>query len=110
MLTMLETHIIMSSLIFCLTFLLILRLIFLMDVTIPHMLLVHERVALCLDALVSTHVLIVVLGVGTVHTLSHFEPSCFDGPRFPHRGSSSTRSNCEVHKSVVTSSGHLVKC
>jgi hypothetical protein len=33
---------------------------FLMDLTITHMALVHERVALCLDALVSTHVLIVV--------------------------------------------------
>jgi hypothetical protein len=32
-----------------------------MDLTITYMVLVHERVALCLDALVLTHVLIVVL-------------------------------------------------
>jgi hypothetical protein len=41
---------------------------------------------------------------------SHFEPSCFDGPRFLHRGSRPTRSNYEVHKTVVTFSGHMVKC
>jgi hypothetical protein len=41
---------------------------------------------------------------------SHFEPSHFDGPHFPHRGSHPTRSNCEVHKIVVTSSVHMVKC
>jgi hypothetical protein len=57
---MLETHIMMSLLIFCLTFLLVLRLIFLMDLTIAHMVLVHERVVLPLDALVLTHALIVV--------------------------------------------------
>jgi hypothetical protein len=38
-----------------------LHLIFLMDLTITHMVLVHERVALCLDALLLTHVLIMVL-------------------------------------------------
>jgi hypothetical protein len=58
---MLETHIMMSSLIFCLAVLLVLHFVFLMDLTIAHMVLVHERLALCLDALVSTHVLIVVL-------------------------------------------------
>jgi hypothetical protein len=58
--TILETHIVMSSLIFCLTFLLVLRLIFLMDLTITHMVLVHERVVLCLDAFVLTHALIMV--------------------------------------------------
>jgi hypothetical protein len=57
---MLETHIMMSLLIFCLTFLLVLCLIFLMDLTITHMVFVHERVVLCLDALMSTHALIVV--------------------------------------------------
>jgi hypothetical protein len=45
---------------FRLIFLLVLHLIFLMDLTIAHMALVHERVALCLDALMLTHVLIVV--------------------------------------------------
>jgi hypothetical protein len=73
---MLETHIIMSSLIFHLAFLLMLCLVFLMDITITHMVLADERVTLCLDALVLTHVLIVALVpcVGTVlplevHTL-----------------------------------------
>jgi hypothetical protein len=58
--TMLETHIMMSLLIFHLIFLLILRLVFLMDLTIAHMVLVYERVVLCLDAFVLTHALIVV--------------------------------------------------
>jgi hypothetical protein len=66
---MLETHITMRSLIFCLalslvirlTLLLMIFLISLMDLTIAHMVLVHERIALCLDALVTTHVLIMVI-------------------------------------------------
>jgi hypothetical protein len=81
---MLETHIVMSSLIFCLVLilmfclaftlvllltlshvlclalLLLLHLSSLMNKTIAHMILVHERTALSLDALVTTHVLIVV--------------------------------------------------
>jgi hypothetical protein len=68
-LTMLETHIMMSSLIFHialslalhLTLLLMLCLVSLMDLTIAHMVLVHERTALCLNALVTTYVLIVVI-------------------------------------------------
>jgi hypothetical protein len=64
----LQTHIVMSSLIFrlalsitlCLTLLLVPCLASLMDLTIAHMVLVHERTALCLDALVVTHVLIMV--------------------------------------------------
>jgi hypothetical protein len=84
-LSMLETHIVMSSLIFCLVLilmfhlaftlvlrlalfhvlclalLLVLRLSLLMDLTIAHMVLVHERTALSLDALVTAHVLIVVI-------------------------------------------------
>jgi hypothetical protein len=83
-LSMLETHIVMSSLMFrlililmlrlaftlvlllalshmlCLTLLLVLCLSSLMDLTIAHMVLVHERTDLSLDALVTTHVLIVV--------------------------------------------------
>jgi hypothetical protein len=55
----------MSSLLFhlalCLTLLLMLYLISLMDLTITYMILVHERTTLCLDALVTTHVLIVVI-------------------------------------------------
>jgi hypothetical protein len=82
---MLETHIVMSSLIFRLVLILIFRLAFtlmlllalshvlclalllvfrfssLMDPTITHMVLVHERTAFSLDALVTAHVLIVVI-------------------------------------------------
>jgi hypothetical protein len=84
-LSMLKTHIIMSSLIFrlvlilmfrlaftlvlrlalfyvlCLTVFLVLCLSSLMDLTITHMVLVHERTDVCLDALDMTHVLIVVI-------------------------------------------------
>jgi hypothetical protein len=84
-LSMLETHIVMSSLIFrlvlilvfrlartlvlllalshvlCLTLLLVLRLSSLMDLIIAHRVLVHERSALSLDALVTAHILIVVI-------------------------------------------------
>jgi hypothetical protein len=65
---MLETRIVVSLLIFCLGLLLVLHLISFMDLTIAHMVLVHERIALRLDALVMTHVLIVVIipRVGTV--------------------------------------------
>jgi hypothetical protein len=42
--SMLETHIKISSLIFHLTFLLVLHLIFLTDLTIAHMVWVHKRV------------------------------------------------------------------
>jgi flagellar biosynthesis protein FlhB len=68
-LSMLETHIMMSSLIFHLVLILLFRLAFtlvllltlfhvlclssLMDPTITHMVLVHERIALSLDALVT---------------------------------------------------------
>jgi hypothetical protein len=66
---MLETHIVMSFLIFCLavtlilrlTLLLVLCLMSLMDLTIAHMVLVHKRTTSSLDALVTTHVLIVVI-------------------------------------------------
>jgi hypothetical protein len=82
---MLETHIVMSSLMFHLSLILIfrlartnvLRLAFtlvlclalfhvlclssLMNLTIAHMVLVYERTALSLDALVTAHVLIVVI-------------------------------------------------
>jgi hypothetical protein len=82
---MLETHIVMSSLIFrfililifhlaftlalllalshvlCLALLLVLRLSSFMDPSIAHIVLVHERTALSLDTLVTAHVLIVVI-------------------------------------------------
>jgi uncharacterized protein YjeT (DUF2065 family) len=68
-LIILETHIVMSSLIFrlaltlvlLLTVLLVLYLISLMVLTITHMVLVHERIALYLHALVTAHVLIMVI-------------------------------------------------
>jgi hypothetical protein len=96
---MLETHIMMSSLIFrlvlilmfhlaftlvlllalshvlCLALFLVLCLSSLMDPTIAHMVLVHERTALSLDALVTAHVLIMVTvsRVGLVFPLEgHF--------------------------------------
>jgi hypothetical protein len=58
---MLETHIVVSSLIFRLVFILVCHLTSLMDLTITHMVLVHERTTLCLYALVMAHVLIVVI-------------------------------------------------
>jgi hypothetical protein len=88
---MLDTHIVMSSLIFRLVPILMFRLVFtlvlrlalfhmlylssLMDLTIAHMVLVHKRTALSLDALGTTHVLIVVIvsRIGLVFSLeSHF--------------------------------------
>jgi hypothetical protein len=68
-LIMRETHIVMSSLIFRLALtlvfhlahLLMLCLISLMDLTITHMILVHKRTTLCLDALVTVHVHIMVI-------------------------------------------------
>jgi hypothetical protein len=100
-LSMLETHIVMSSLIFrlflilmfhlaftlvllialchvlCLAVLLVLRLSSLIDPTIAHMVLVHERTALSLDALVTAHVLIVVIvsRVGLVFPLRSPSPT-----------------------------------
>jgi hypothetical protein len=58
---MLRTHIAMSLRIFCLVLILMLCLISFMDLTITHMVLVHERIALCLDALVMAHILIMVI-------------------------------------------------
>jgi hypothetical protein len=88
--SMLETHIVMSSLIsrfvlilmfrlvhtlvLRLALLLVLCLVSLMDLTIAYMVLVYERTTLCLDALVTTHVLIVVIisRVGLVFLLEGF--------------------------------------
>jgi hypothetical protein len=90
---MLETHIMMSSLIFrlvlilmfCLARTLVLRLTLFyvlclispMDLTITHIILVHERTALSLDALVMAHVLIVVIisHVGLVFLLEGPTPT-----------------------------------
>jgi hypothetical protein len=59
------------SYVLCLALLLVLHLSSLMDPTIAHMVLVHERTALSLDALVTAHVLIVVTisNVGLVFPL-----------------------------------------
>jgi hypothetical protein len=83
-LSMLETHIVMSYLIFHLVLTLMLHLTLLhvlflnslMDLTIAHMVLVHERIALSLYALVTTHVLIVVIVscVGLVFPQKGFTP------------------------------------
>jgi hypothetical protein len=98
---MLETHIMMSSLIFCLVLILMFHLAFtpvlllvlshvlclallvvlchssLMDLIITHMVLVHERTALCLDALDTAHVLIVFIisHVGLVFLLKGPSPA-----------------------------------
>jgi hypothetical protein len=65
---MLETHIVMSLLIFCLVLLLVLHLVSFMDLTITHIVLVHEITTLYRDPLVMAHVLIVVIvpRVGTI--------------------------------------------
>jgi hypothetical protein len=70
-LIMLETHIMISSLIFRLVLILVLCLASFMERTSAHMVLVHKRTALCLDILVMAHVLIVVIisGVGPVFLL-----------------------------------------
>jgi hypothetical protein len=101
-LSMLETHIVMSFLICrlvlilvfrlaltlvpCLALLLVLCLSSLMDLTIAHMVLVHERIALSLDALLMAHILIVVI-ISRVSTI------------FPLEGPSPTlsRDNWMVH-------------
>jgi hypothetical protein len=49
------------SLVLCLVLFLVLYLFSLMDLTITHMILVHKRTTLCLDALVMAHILIVVI-------------------------------------------------
>jgi hypothetical protein len=90
--SMLETHIVMSSLIsrlvltliFCLAFTLglhlaLLHMLFLsslMDLTIAHMVLVHERTALNLDALVMAHILMVIVSrVGLIFLLEGPTPT-----------------------------------
>jgi hypothetical protein len=80
-LSMLETHSMMSSLIFCLILTLALHLVLclisLMDLTIALMVLVHERIALCLDALVMAHILtiLIVSHVGIVYLLEGLTPA-----------------------------------
>jgi hypothetical protein len=68
---MLGTHITMNSLIFHLVLILVLCLVSFMNLTIAHMVLLHKRIALCLNALVTAHVLIVVIVscIGTIFML-----------------------------------------
>jgi hypothetical protein len=113
----------MSSLIFRLiltlvlrlTHLLVLCLISLMDLTIAHMILVHKRIALCLDALVTAHILIVMVipHVGMVFLLEGLtlalSRDTWTIHIFPIVGHV-TQSNDEVQKTMKTSSGHMVKC
>jgi hypothetical protein len=95
-LTMLETHIVMSSLIFCLDLILVLCLVLilviclssLMDLTITQMVLVNKRTVLYIDALDMTHILIMVIishvcllfPAGGFHT--RFESRHLDDPHF----------------------------
>jgi hypothetical protein len=58
---MLKTRIVMSLLIFHPVLILVLRLVSFINLTIPHMVLVYERIALGLHTLVTSHVLIVVI-------------------------------------------------
>jgi hypothetical protein len=101
-LSMLETHIVISSLIFRLVLSLMFHLAFtlvihptlfhvlclssLMDLTITHMVLVNERTALSLDALGTTHILIVVIvsRVGLVFTLEGPSPTLGQDTRTVH--------------------------
>jgi hypothetical protein len=110
-----ETHIMLSSSIFHFTFLLVLRLIFLMDIIIAHMVLVHESGIVPRRFYVNPRFHRGVRpmrrhGFSARGVYSHFEPSCFDGPCFPRCGSCPTRSNGEIQRIVKTSSGRMVKC
>jgi hypothetical protein len=113
---MLETRIVMRLLIFCLILLLVLHLISFMDLTIAHMVLVHERITLSLDTLVIAHVLIVVIipCVGMVFLLEvpilTLSRDALMFQHFPHHGSHPTRSNGEVRGIVNISSSHMVTC
>jgi hypothetical protein len=128
---MLETHIVMSSLIFQLVLILMFRLAFtlvlhltllhvlllssLMDLTIAYMVLVHERITLSLDALVMAHILVVVIvsRIGLIFLLDGPTPTLprhLDGPHFSCRGSHPTRSSGEVQRTMKTSSSRMVKC
>jgi hypothetical protein len=115
-LIILETRIMMSLLIFCLILLLVLRLGSFIDLTITHMVLVHEGIAFvprrfgydphshCGDRPPCRH----DFPAGGSYT--RFEPRHLDGPCFLHHGSCPTHSNGDVQKIVKTSSGRMVKC
>jgi hypothetical protein len=134
-LSMLETHIVMSSLIcrlvlilvfhlaltlvlhlalfyvLCLTLLLVLCLSLLMDLTITHMVLVHERTSLCLDPRPQRGDCFPRRpGFPAEGAHTHFEPRHLVDPRFPNHGSRLTRPNGELKRIVMTFSGRMVKC
>jgi hypothetical protein len=113
----------MSSLIFrlvlifmlCLAFLPVLCLVSLMDLTIAHMVLVHERAAFLPrrfgyspcphrgDRFPRRP------GFSARASHTHFESKHLDGPHFPRHGSHLTGPNDEVERTVKTSSGRMVK-
>jgi hypothetical protein len=115
---MLETHIVMSLLIFRLVLILVFHLaltlmlhlalllvsylISLIDLTIAHMVLVHKRTALSLDALVTTHILIevIVSCVGLIFLLEGLTLTL-------------SRDTCMFHISLVVAHvplGQMVRC
>jgi hypothetical protein len=114
-LIILETRIVVSLLIFRLILLFVLHLISFMNLTIAHMILVHKRIALCLDALVMAHVVIVVIvpRVGMVFLLESLTLTLSQDTWTVHIFS------IMVHvplaqmvrcKRLKTSSGRMVKC
>jgi hypothetical protein len=129
-LIMLETRIVMSSLIFRLLLILMIHLAFtlmlylvlplmlclgsLMDLTIAHMILVHRENHFeprrfggppphCGDHFPHRP----GFPAGGSHT--HFELRHLDSPHFPRRGSCPTRPNGKVQRTMKTSSGYMVK-
>jgi hypothetical protein len=86
-----------------------------MDLTIAHMVLVHKRTALSLDALVTAHVFIMVIvsRVGLVFLLDGLtltlSRDTWTVHVFPRRGSRPTRSSDLVQKTVKTFSDRMVK-
>jgi hypothetical protein len=122
--TMLETHIVMSSLIFRLVLTLVLRLALLlvlclispMDLTITHMVFgsrenyfVPRRFGYGPRPHRGDHFLRRPdFSAGGSYT--HFEPRHLDGPRFSCHGSCPIGSNGEVLKTIKTYSGRMVKC
>jgi hypothetical protein len=87
-----------------------------MDLTITHMVLVHERIALCLDALVTAHILVMVIVsyVGMVFLLESLTPTLSLGTWmlhvFPVVVHVPLVQKGEVQKIVKTSSGRMIKC
>jgi hypothetical protein len=130
-LAMLETHIVMSSLISRLILILMFRLAFtlvlcptllhmlclasLMDLTIAHMVLVYERTVESRRFGYGIHphhgdYFSRRPGFPAGGSYTHLESRHLDGPHFPHHGSHPTRPSGEVQMTVKTSSGRMIKC